>query len=128
MRPTLSVSAAAILSLALSTTLVAAAPFTEEVVIKKTMNAGLYLCENAGFKGYCVHFTTPFGQCNTITDRFPPGDRGVSAAGADTGNWCTLYSKENCHGEELQVYHPGYENLSPLGWNDRVRSYNCAAI
>lgn len=64
MRPTLSVSAAAILSLALSTTLVAAAPFTEEVVIKKTMNAGLYLCENAGFKGYCVHFTTPFGQCS----------------------------------------------------------------
>ena len=35
--------------------------------------------------------------------------------------------QENCHGQELQVHFPGYENLVPLGWNDKVRSFNCAA-
>ncbi|KAK9860671.1 hypothetical protein MYU51_005821 [Penicillium brevicompactum] len=100
---------------------------SEHVFINPTANGGLYLCENAGFRGYCVHYTEPFGRCTTINNQFPSGDRGVSAAGADRGSWCTLYTEENCHGQELQVHYPGYENLSPLGWNDRVRSFNCAA-
>ncbi|KAK4034650.1 hypothetical protein C8A01DRAFT_38908 [Parachaetomium inaequale] len=100
---------------------------TEEAPVKRA-SPGLYLCENARFQGYCYHYTTPWGVCTTITDHFPSGDRGVSAAGADWGNWCTLYSQENCRGEELQVYYPGYENLANTGWNDKARSYNCAAI
>ena len=96
--------------------------------LEKRASPGLYLCENARFQGFCYHYTTPWGQCNTITNRFPSGDRGVSAAGADWGNWCTLYSQEGCRGEEFQVYYPGYENLAVAGWNDKAKSYNCAAI
>ena len=44
-------------------------------------------------------------------------------------NPCSLiYRQENCWGEELQVYNPGYEDLAPTGWNDKARSYNCAAL
>ncbi|KAK3989604.1 hypothetical protein QBC44DRAFT_369896 [Cladorrhinum sp. PSN332] len=96
--------------------------------LEKRASPGIYLCENARFQGYCRHFTTAWGVCTTITPWFPSGDRGVSAAGADWGNWCTLYSQENCRGEELQVYYPGYENLAATSWNDKARSYNCAAI
>jgi hypothetical protein len=39
-----------------------------------------------------------------------------------------MYRQENCRGEELQVYHPGYENLAATNWNDKARSYNCAAL
>ncbi|RAH86119.1 hypothetical protein BO86DRAFT_395563 [Aspergillus japonicus CBS 114.51] len=99
----------------------------EHVFFNTNANSGLYLCENALFRGYCVHYTSPFGQCTTITDQFPPGDRGVSAAGSDRGSWCTLYSESGCHGQELQIHFPGYENLAYLGWNDRAKSFNCAA-
>ncbi|KAK4458102.1 hypothetical protein QBC42DRAFT_277443 [Cladorrhinum samala] len=101
---------------------------TGEPELVKRASPGLYLCENARFQGYCYHFTTPWGVCTTITSWFPSGDRGVSSAGADWGNWCTLYSQEGCRGEELQVYNPGYENLAATSWNDKARSYNCAAI
>jgi hypothetical protein len=37
---------------------------TEHVYVNEGANGGLYLCENAGFKGYCVHYTNPFGQCS----------------------------------------------------------------
>jgi hypothetical protein len=98
----------------LSATAVNALP-TEEALVKRA-SPGIYLCENARFQGYCYHYTTPWGVCSkfirlysfrftmspvnktlnkllaTITDRFPSGHRGVSAAGADWGNWCTLYS------------------------------------
>jgi hypothetical protein len=36
----------------------------EHVFVNLTANGGLYLCENAGFGGYCVHYTNPFGQCS----------------------------------------------------------------
>lgn len=77
---------------------------------------GLYLCQNWGFNeqpNFCNHYTEPWGKCSkcpgsvlrrsigpdyvlngniaTITDRFPPDARGVSSAGPDPGNWCTLY-------------------------------------
>ncbi|KAL4940398.1 hypothetical protein BDV06DRAFT_196716 [Aspergillus oleicola] len=94
---------------------------------KANANSGIYLCEHIRFSGHCIHYTNPFGQCTTIVDQFPPGDHSVSSAGADLGNWCTLYSEENCHGQELQVHYPGFEDLTYLGWNDKVRSYNCAA-
>ncbi|OJK02162.1 hypothetical protein ASPACDRAFT_40980 [Aspergillus aculeatus ATCC 16872] len=100
---------------------------SEHVFFNTNANSGLYLCENALFRGYCVHYASPFGQCTTITDQFPPGDRGVSAAGSDRGSWCTLYSESGCHGQELQIHFPGYENLAYLGWNDRAKSFNCAA-
>ncbi|KAK4183325.1 hypothetical protein QBC35DRAFT_508224 [Podospora australis] len=97
--------------------------------LTKRASPGIYLCENARFRGYCHHFTNPWGVCTTITDWFPSGDRGVSAAGADWGNWCTLYSQPGCRGQELQVYNPGYEDLSAVaGWNDKAASYNCAAL
>ncbi|KAK4220902.1 hypothetical protein QBC38DRAFT_513825 [Podospora fimiseda] len=96
--------------------------------LEKRASPGLYLCENARFQGYCYHYNTPWGVCTTITDRFPSGDRGVSAAGADWGNWCTLYSEVGCRGQELQVYYPGYEDLSATSWNDKAKSYNCAAL
>lgn len=35
---------------------------------------------------------------------------------------------EGCTGPELQVYNPGYKDLSSVGWNDRAKSFNCAAI
>jgi len=38
--------------------------FTEEIVIPEFVNAGLYLCDSAGFVGHCVHYTTPFGHCS----------------------------------------------------------------
>ncbi|KAK4197998.1 hypothetical protein QBC40DRAFT_267161 [Triangularia verruculosa] len=95
---------------------------------EKRSSPGIYLCENPRFQGYCHHFTTPWGECTNIAAWFPPGERGVSSVGADWGNWCTLYSEESCHGEELQVYNPGYENLEPMSWNDKPRSYNCAGI
>jgi len=30
------------------------------------MNGGLYLCENNGFAGHCVHYTTEFGKCGML--------------------------------------------------------------
>ncbi|KAK4220586.1 hypothetical protein QBC38DRAFT_351778, partial [Podospora fimiseda] len=104
-----------------------AMPTNGEALIKRA-SPGLYLCENSRFQGYCYHYQTPWGVCTTITDRFPSGVHGVSAAGADPGNWCTLYSEEGCHGQEFQVYYPGYEDLSQTSWNDRAKSYNCAAL
>ncbi|KAH6851272.1 hypothetical protein B0I37DRAFT_373666 [Chaetomium sp. MPI-CAGE-AT-0009] len=101
---------------------------TEGPAVEKRASPGIYLCSDARFQGNCYHYTTPWGVCTTITDRFPSGFPGVSAAGADWGNWCTLYSQPNCRGEELQVYHPGYENLELTGWNDKAKSYNCARI
>ncbi|KAF3033959.1 hypothetical protein E8E12_002603 [Didymella heteroderae] len=92
---------------------------------------GLYLCQNAHFNerpNFCNKYTSPWGQCTTITDRFPTGDRGVSSAGPDPGNWCTLYQNEGCTGPELQLYYPGYFDLADVGWNDRAKSFNCAAL
>ncbi|CAI7672919.1 unnamed protein product [Penicillium bialowiezense] len=37
---------------------------SEHVFINLTANGGLYLCENAGFRGYCVHYTEPYGRCS----------------------------------------------------------------
>jgi hypothetical protein len=49
----------------LSLQTVTSAPKTaEHVFVNGGANGGLYLCENAGFKGYCVHYTNPFGQCS----------------------------------------------------------------
>ncbi|KAF2996793.1 hypothetical protein E8E13_000357 [Curvularia kusanoi] len=90
---------------------------------------GLYLCQNWGFNNnpnFCYKYTVPWGRCTTITDRFPPGDRGVSSAGPDEHNWCTLYQNEGCTGPELQLRWPGYADLGQVGWNDRAKSFNCA--
>ncbi|OJD19767.1 hypothetical protein AJ78_00266 [Emergomyces pasteurianus Ep9510] len=63
----------------------------EGTMTSKLSNAGLYLCDHAGFTGHCIHYATPLGQCVTIIDQFPRG-KGVKSAVADQGNWCTLYS------------------------------------
>ncbi|KAI0529771.1 hypothetical protein GGR58DRAFT_495699 [Xylaria digitata] len=92
---------------------------------------GLYLCQNWGFNeqpNYCNKYSEPWGKCTTITDRFPNDARGVSSAGPDPGNWCTLYENEGCTGAELQLYYPGYFDLKTVGWNDRAKSFNCAAL
>ncbi|KAH7069814.1 hypothetical protein BKA63DRAFT_606165 [Paraphoma chrysanthemicola] len=93
---------------------------------------GLYLCQNWGFSeqpnNLCHHYTEPWGKCTTITDRFPTDARGVSSAGPDQGNWCTLYENVGCTGAELQLYWPGFSALSQVGWNDRAKSFNCAAL
>ncbi|KAH6873310.1 hypothetical protein BKA58DRAFT_456931 [Alternaria rosae] len=93
---------------------------------------GLYLCQNWGFNdrpdNFCYKYTEPWGKCTTITGRFSGGDRGVSSAGPDQGNWCTLYENEGCTGAELQLYWPGFSALSQVGWNDRAKSFNCAAL
>jgi hypothetical protein len=96
--------------------IVVGSQYTVEVVpvkdekVKAMGKAGLYLCSEVGFRGTCIHYTTPWGglpqpvrcigernglTCSHIANiwqTFPPGRReGVSAAGADPGNWCTLY-------------------------------------
>ncbi|KLJ11563.1 hypothetical protein EMPG_09665 [Blastomyces silverae] len=123
----------------------------EEAMISTLSNAGIYLCDRAGFAGHCVHYATPFGQCSkllhsglskyqqsmslkslilnpqhtvTIIDQFPRG-KGVKSARSDRGSWCTLYSQPECHGDELQVHHPGYPDLRHQDWGDRAHSYNC---
>ncbi|PGH08010.1 hypothetical protein GX51_01450 [Blastomyces parvus] len=98
----------------------------EEAMISTLPNAGIYLCDRAGFAGHCVHYATPFGQCITIIDQFPRG-KGVKSASSDRGSWCTLYSQPECHGDELQVHHPGYPDLRHQDWGDRAHSYNCRA-
>ncbi|KAG5299273.1 hypothetical protein I7I50_07400 [Histoplasma capsulatum G186AR] len=130
------ISLAFLLSLTLS---VSAAPLEQSIQVKfnngvKTTeegvisyhpsNAGLYLCDRAGFVGHCVHYATPFGQCVTIFDQFPHG-KGVKSASSDQGSRCTLYSQPECHGDELQVHHPGYPDLRHQDWGDRARSYSC---
>jgi len=37
-------------------------------------------------------------------------------------------SNSRCTGEELQVYNPGFPDLSSVGFNNKARSYNCAAV
>ncbi|KAI9923397.1 hypothetical protein MW887_009354 [Aspergillus wentii] len=100
----------------------------EEIQITAGGNAGLYICDTVNFQGKCVHFVTPFGRCTTISSTFPPGRKGgVSAAGPDPGSWCTLYSQNDCHGNELQLHYPGYTDLKKVDFNERAASYNCAA-
>ncbi|KAF4218921.1 hypothetical protein CNMCM8980_008293 [Aspergillus fumigatiaffinis] len=113
--------------------IVVGSQYTVEVVpvkdekVKAMGKAGLYLCSEVGFRGTCIHYTTPWGECTNIWQTFPPGRReGVSAAGADPGNWCTL--QVNCRGRELQIYYPGYKDLREVSFNDKAASYNCAAL
>lgn len=44
--------------------------FTEEIVMPEA-NAGLYLCDSAGFVGHCVHYTTEFGHCSELIQPWP---------------------------------------------------------
>ncbi|KAI8631756.1 hypothetical protein F5Y19DRAFT_492716 [Xylariaceae sp. FL1651] len=102
-----------------------------QVIPAAAASPGLYLCENWGFNeqpNFCHEYTEPWGKCTTITDLFPTDSRGVSSAGPSPGNWCTLYENEGCTGAELQLYYPGYADLKAVGWNDRAKSFNCAAL
>jgi hypothetical protein len=47
----------------------------------------------------------------------------VEFLSADDGN-----RNEGCTGAELQLYWPGFSYLEQVGWNDRAKSFNCAAV
>ena len=42
-------------------------------------------------------------------------------------NFLLFGRQSQCHGDELQIHYPGFDDLRGKGWNNKARSYNCAA-
>ena len=76
------------LSIVLSTVaagIALAAPVSD---IEKRADTAVYLCNDRGFKGYCVHIVSPSGTCVPLASDL--NDK-VSAAGPDPGSFCYFF-------------------------------------
>ncbi|KAI1117247.1 hypothetical protein F5Y14DRAFT_448180 [Nemania sp. NC0429] len=87
-------------------------------------NAGVYLCTDSYFNGYCVHIVQPEYVCVNLSSDL--NDQ-VSSVGPDSPKYCLFYSAFNCLDSEghFGTYSPGYNDLSALSFNDKISSYIC---
>ncbi|KAI0867528.1 hypothetical protein GGS24DRAFT_515320 [Hypoxylon argillaceum] len=92
--------------------------------VEKRANAGVYLCTDSYFNGYCVHIVQPQFQCINLSGDL--NDK-VSSVGPDSPYYCLFYGAFNCDDSESHfgTFSPGYNDLSTLGYNDKISSYIC---
>ncbi|EKG12750.1 hypothetical protein MPH_10120 [Macrophomina phaseolina MS6] len=88
-------------------------------------DTSLYLCDGAALEGFCVYYSGPSGECNAITDKFPPNKSGVASAVTGADSACKLFSAEECSGNEIDVDSAGIQNLASVDWAKESRSYRC---
>ncbi|KAF2794564.1 hypothetical protein K505DRAFT_417066 [Melanomma pulvis-pyrius CBS 109.77] len=90
--------------------------------------AGVYICEDVGFKGSCTLYHNCTGSAPSACTVL---DGKASAIGPDVGFSCNLYRSDNCRATPgvpdsvLTLKFPGEGYLTNRGWNDAVRSYQC---
>jgi len=56
--------------------------------IEKRADTGVYLCNDRGFSGYCVHIVAPSGTCVPLASDL---NDLVSSAGPDQGSFCYFF-------------------------------------
>ncbi|KAH9908415.1 hypothetical protein F4778DRAFT_717147 [Xylariomycetidae sp. FL2044] len=92
--------------------------------LEKREDAGVYLCVDAHFLGYCQHIYAPLYQCVNLS-----GDLNdlVSSVGPDSPYYCLFYRAFSCSDSEghFGAYSPGYETLGSVNSNDQISSYVC---
>ncbi|PVH77099.1 hypothetical protein DL98DRAFT_573988 [Cadophora sp. DSE1049] len=90
-------------------------------------SVGVYLCNDADFKGYCVHIVQPINSCIRLGDDL--NDK-VSSVGPDqNAGSCRFYNDYNCAGTEpyRDLSYPGAPNLKSVpNGNDAISSYKCS--
>ncbi|KAI0111247.1 hypothetical protein GGR51DRAFT_509457, partial [Nemania sp. FL0031] len=92
--------------------------------IEKRANAGVYLCTDSYFNGYCVHIVQPLWQCINLSGDL--NDK-VSSVGPDAPSYCLFYGAFNCDDSEnhFGTFSPGINDLATLNYNDKISSYIC---
>ncbi|KAI0198489.1 hypothetical protein F4808DRAFT_472786 [Astrocystis sublimbata] len=97
--------------------------------LHKRGNAGVYLCVDSHFNGYCVHIVQPEYQCVNLSGDL--NDK-VSSLGPDNPKYCLFYGNFNCNDSEghFGTFAPGYDDLSSRSvyngkFNDKISSYIC---
>ncbi|KAI0446715.1 hypothetical protein F4803DRAFT_502116, partial [Xylaria telfairii] len=92
--------------------------------LNKRANAGVYLCTDTYFTGYCVHIVQPEFVCINLSGDL--NDK-VSSLGPDSPKYCLFYSAFNCNDSEghFGTFSPGYQDLTTINWNDKISSYIC---
>ncbi|ORY17409.1 hypothetical protein BCR34DRAFT_596884 [Clohesyomyces aquaticus] len=63
------------------------------------------------------------GKCQELTDF----DKVISSFGPDKGVQCLLYDQHSCKGKQLEIFYPGYADMSWNGWDNRVSSFTCSS-
>ncbi|KAJ8125813.1 hypothetical protein O1611_g7825 [Lasiodiplodia mahajangana] len=92
--------------------------------IEKRADAGVYLCTDSYFTGYCVHIVQPQYVCINLSGDL--NDK-VSSVGPDSPYYCLFYGAFNCDDSESHfgTFSPGYNDLTTLNYNDKISSYIC---
>ncbi|KAG8530494.1 uncharacterized protein KY384_004997 [Bacidia gigantensis] len=95
--------------------------------LQKRANAGVYLCNDRNFQGYCVHIVAPLYKCgkqghcfiipNAQETRTWEADYGIVPLGGDLND-------QDSEGH-FGTYSPGYPDLTTINFNDKISSYYC---
>ncbi|KAM7213088.1 hypothetical protein V8F06_011511 [Rhypophila decipiens] len=95
------------------------------VEITKRAPYNIYIGEHANWStsGRTELLSLNTGACHTLGNGWPAI---ITAFGPDPGVTCTIYDRPQCQGSQFwPIRNPGYANLNAIGWNDRIRSFNC---
>ncbi|KAH8800372.1 hypothetical protein F5884DRAFT_757980 [Xylogone sp. PMI_703] len=96
--------------------------------LEKRTVGGIYICTDANWKGDCGYKVQPLAECIQLTS---PWQWQLSSFGPDKGTICVVYNTGNCGINDPTPYNtativwPGIADLTSIGWNDAIGSFQC---
>ncbi|KAF2500047.1 hypothetical protein BU16DRAFT_235198 [Lophium mytilinum] len=126
--------AAAIQEFGMATYTIKGTPSNTTSVEEVPPGSGVYFCPDKEWghldhrENLCAWISARyFDEGAAICINFVDGyDNTISSFGPDRGLKCTVYDFSYCTGPSLDIWWPGYADMSWNGWDNRVSSYRCA--
>ncbi|KAK1768234.1 hypothetical protein QBC33DRAFT_619089 [Phialemonium atrogriseum] len=94
--------------------------------LEKRQPGGVYICTDINWGGTCGYAKQPWNLCIQLDS---PWYHTISSIGPDEYNAIVAYSDYSCGSSaQLAIFNPGYPDLRPAGWNDRIGSFRVLQI